>query len=650
MSRRGFPRARGLAVLLLAVGATLPAQTIDPKVQFVQALAQFSLALDGSYGDEGSAARASLAAMASTLDRWDGTIERAERGVAAEAARTEAAAAGMHAALAAAYLDRGRYGDAVRELTAAIQLDPARASFHRARALLYAQALAQLEPATLDFQRAAELDPGNPFHWYELGQHLVRRGRADEARAALAKSVAILQTSAAPDGTAPTEPPLTRIGLVEERSNVEPFFPPALYAAGYERLQAGDLRGALAAFAAALSRDPLTARPIDGLEPMGRAAAALRDGSIEAAIAQLRLAIEREPDRAEAHRVLGAALARDEQYGPAVEELRTAARLAPDDERVRLALGDVLAGAGRVEEAERALQEAAAAFPRGGAAHYRLGRLYQRQGRYEDAVRELARALEAGPLVGANRIHQQIGALHAAQHNLEAAAGAYLQRALLTPTDPDAHDDLGRVYSQLGRDEEALAEFFVSLALAPRQASSNVGIAQVYLRQGRHAAAAEAARRALSVDTENAQARYALGTALIRLGRTGEGEKELREFERLQAEAASAHARDFELGRLRREASEASARGEHAAAVALLRTALELAPDEAVSYLNLGLALLYAGQPAEAVERLKSAIALGGPLEAHLHLAQAYAALGRDEDGRRELAVYDELRRAAPRR
>src|SRR5581483_2053400 len=153
----------------------------------------------------------------------------------------------------------------------------------------------------------------------------------------------------------------------------------------------------------------------------------------------------------------------------------------PDDERVRLALGDVLAGAGRVEEAERALQEAAAAFPRGGAAHYRLGRLYQRQGRYEDAVRELARALEAGPLVGANRIHQQIGALHAAQHNLEAAAGAYLQRALLTPTDPDAHDDLGRVYSQLGRDEEALAEFFVSLALAPRQASSNVGIAQVYL-------------------------------------------------------------------------------------------------------------------------------------------------------------------------
>ena len=69
-----------------------------------------------------------------------------------------------------------------------------------------------------------------------------------------------------------------------------------------------------------------------------------------------------------------------------------------------------------------------------------------------------------------------------------------------------------------------------------------------------------------------------------------------------------------------------------------------------MSHLNLGLALLYAGQPAEAIERFKSAVALNAPPDVHQHLARAYAALGQDEDSRRELALYEQMKQDSLRR
>jgi predicted Zn-dependent protease len=175
-------------------------------------------------------------------------------------------------------------------------------------------------------------------------------------------------------------------------------------------------------------------------------------------------------------------------------------------------------------------------------------------------------------------------------------------------------------------------------------------MAQVHLQEGRYADAVESSRRALDLDADHRQARYALATSLLRLGRTEEGQKELETFQHLQAEDAAAHARELELGGLKREASESSAGGDHEKAVALLRKALLLEPNLAVSHLNLGLALLYAGHPAEAIERFKSAAVLNAPPDVHQHLAQAYAALGQDEDSRRELTLYEQMKQESLRR
>ena len=190
-----------------------------------------------------------------------------------------------------------------------------------------------------------------------------------------------------------------------------------------------------------------------------------------------------------------------------------------------------------------------------------------------------------------------MGAMSAARQNFDAAIEAYTRRVDLHPNDADAHQDLGATHARLGRTDEALAEFAVALTIDAEQAEAHAGIAQVYLRLNQYGDSVDAARRALDLDPAHRQARYPLATSLIRLGRTDEGQRELDEFQRLQAQDAAAHARDFELGGLRREASVSSANGDHAKAVALLRKALELQPDAAVSHINLGLALLELDSP-----------------------------------------------------
>src|ERR1700704_3286771 len=81
--------ATGLFVALLAVPNRAVGQVADPKTDFAGAFAQFSLALEGSYGDEGPRILSSLESMDHGLARWDATIRAYEDAVAAEIKGTE---------------------------------------------------------------------------------------------------------------------------------------------------------------------------------------------------------------------------------------------------------------------------------------------------------------------------------------------------------------------------------------------------------------------------------------------------------------------------------------------------------------------------------------------------------------------------------
>ncbi len=619
------------------------AQSADPKNAFVRALGDFSLALDGTAGDEGPRILSSLEALERALSAWDQAIAGFESDAARNPPSDPRLAARMHVALGGLYLDRGRHVDAMREFDAAATLDSSRPDAYVLRGLA-GLAARDAEGAVASFRTAVAADPRDTAAAYLLARALSQAGHPDEARAAF-RTVTAEQASNGDRRTAASAP-FMRFGIVEERSGVEPFFPPAAYADGFKQLERGDLARAIAALHTAAGNDALVSGEADRSYAVRSAAGAVRDGDISTAIAQLHAAIEVYPESAEPHRLLGLAYASDEQYERAVAELKIAIAASPGDERARLALADVLTQSDDAPAAEQALQAAIAAIPASGRAHYVLARVYQRQAKQSEALRELQIAITFAPLVGVNGLYQTIGALAAARQDFDAAIAAYSSRVDLQPNDAGAHQDLGDTYARLGRSDEAFAELSVSLMLDPSRAAAHASLAQLHLRNAQYEAAASEARRAVDLDPGHRQARYSLGTALVRLGRAEEGQKELEEFQRLQSLDAAARARDLELGGLRREATISSAAGDHQKAVALLRKALQLEPDNAVSYLNLGMALVLAGQPAEAVEQLTKAASLNAPIEVHRQLAEAYAALGRAADNRREMDIYEQAKRS----
>ena len=642
------------ALTLLIAAASRPAagQALDPKAEFLDALGRFSLALDGTYGDEGTQLTAALDAMSAALGRWDASIEVYERAMTRDVASADTPlAARMHLALGGVYLDRGRRADALKELAAALKADPGRPDVLALQGLAHAR-LTGDDAAALDAYRAAAArEPESLVRTYQLARQLLRMGREEEGVDLLQRSLVRLKPDTAPDrGSTPDRPFLT-LDLVEERPGIEPFLSPALYADAFAALHRGDLVQMMALLKEAVPRDALLApAPAADRTALERASALFRDGQAGEARAHLEALIARSPDHAEAHRVLGMVNIADGQHDRAVASLEAAIRLNPKDERARLALGSALVDNRQLDEAGLVLRETLEAFPASARTHYLLGLSLQPQGRTVEAIRALEAALAARPLLGANTIHRMIGVLHRDQQDLDRAAAAYSARVDLVPNDAAAHRELGNVYYLQGDNVKAQAEFEIAVLLSPSDVAALTALGQVHLREGRAAAAAGASRRALELDASDREARYVHATALIRLGDTDGGTREMQEFQRLQAQDSERQARAFALGRLRREAAVASDGGDHARAVSLLREALVLDPTAAASHLDLGLALLRSRQFPEAIERLATAAALNAHFDVHRHLAEAYAGLGQSGDSQRAQARYEELKRDAIRR
>ena len=635
----------GLVLMLWAVPA-VKSQVADPKTDFVQSLARFSLGLEGAYGDEGSTIRSSLAAMAHELERWDAGIRTYETAMASEVRGVEPqVAARMHAALGGIYLDRSRVADALREFVTATELDPGRAEVFALQGLACSHPLVN-DPAaaTRAFRKASALDPRDPVNAYILARHLMKVGDLTDAKQALHLFEERESLRSAEQGGAAVSSPFIRLGLAREQAEVEPFFPPARYAEGFALLQRGDYARAIVQFREAAARDPLNLDPVETKEAMRQAATAFRGGLVQVAVKHLEATIKVAPTRAEPHRILGRVYLANQQYDNSINELRTAVRLSPDDERARLVLADALVNSRRYPEAEQALRETIEAVPASGQARYSLGQLYRRQGLYPQALAEFGKAVTFGPLLGLNGLYRIMGALNVDQQNFDAAIEAYTMRVDVHPNDAAAHHDLGRTYARLGRHDEARAEFEMVLLLSPSHVDAYAALAQVRFADEQYAEAAETARRALALDPANQQARYTLATSLMRLGKTDAGKQELEVFQRLQTEAAAARSRQIELDGLRGDAVVSSANGDYDKAIALLRKALDLKPDAASSHLDLGSALAKAGQHAEAIERFKSAVILNADFDVHRRLAASYAALGQLEESRREQAAYERLK------
>lgn len=204
---------------------------------------------------------------------------------------------------------------------------------------------------------------------------------------------------------------------------------------------------------------------------------------------------------------------------------------------------------------------------------------------------------------------------------------ACARAASFEPVPPEAALALGNLHRVGGEYDQALVQFERALGFPSTAAMAQVGIAKVYAARGSAAPAERHFREALALAPGSARVRAEVGFQAYRDGRLDEAIGHYRQALELAPEDAgnwntygflhlltgdtAEAARAFERSIAIRPSADVLANfgtlrawsGEHEAAVALYRKALELDPDDYVNWGNLGDGLRASGAPADEVRQ-----------------------------------------------
>jgi len=311
-------------------------------------------------------------------------------------------------------------------------------------------------------------------------------------------------------------------------------------------------------------------------------------GRLEEAEDAFRLAVELDPERAEAHFLLGRTLVslsnvevgrggeapgtdglsitlgrNDETLEEAIRELRAASELAPDDLDYAYWVGRALHVAKRHDEAIEVLKGVVARDPAHGLAHKRLGLVHQHRGDYEEAKASFRAAM---PLLPRDPgVPFQYGNL-LLEEDAEEARVAFERAIEIDPTFPWAYNGLVTARARLG-DKVGAAQardafdrwraFDATLKKKSRHASENpedraaqIEAGELYFAAGRWEEALPYLRRALAADQTDALLHFYCGSALRHLGEREVARQHLEEAAFLSPESVPAK---LELVRLYNE-------------------------------------------------------------------------------------------------
>ena len=208
------------------------------------------------------------------------------------------------------------------------------------------------------------------------------------------------------------------------------------------------------------------------------------------------------------------------------------------------------------------------------------------------------------------------------------------------PTARNAHLNLGKALFESGRREEGLAAIRTELKLRPDFFKAHYSAGLMFMHLGRLDESEKHLRRALELNPNNRDVQYSAGLTLSMLERPGEAEHHYRRALQIDPHHFLAHAglggALLHLGRLDeserhlRRALELNPRYPAAIlnlaalqlrqkgyeeALALYRSAVEIASDNAEAWSGMGAALYFLGRADEALQSLDRALALDPTLE-----------------------------------
>lgn len=229
--------------------------------------------------------------------------------------------------------------------------------------------------------------------------------------------------------------------------------------------------------------------------------------------------------------------------------------------------------------------------------------------------------------------HNNLGLLWSSIGKEQAAIEEFRTAIRIRPNFPDAHSNLGILLTNDGRLNEGIDELRAALALRPDHAEALVNLGIALNKAGRLPETISQLQKALARNPNDPIALNSLGSALLDAGRTAEGIECLRRALQIKPDYAEAH---------NNLAAAYSDSGRLPDAIAEFNLALKSSPDYPVALNNLGLALLRSGRPADAIAPLERALRLQPDYaQAHTNLGAALAGVNKTS-----LAI-EHFRRAA---
>lgn len=249
------------------------------------------------------------------------------------------------------------------------------------------------------------------------------------------------------------------------------------------------------------------------------------------AISPLERRLAAAPDDAFVRKLLGLSYFSTDNFAKTAEVLRPFLKNPPDDPGLLLAWGTALVRTRQSETARdifRRLLEQNASNP---AVHLLLGQAYAQQGDFADGLSELKSALQLDRRLP--EAHYFAGLVHLRQTDFESAAAEFRSELEIRPGDPVTSYHLGYALLMQGHADQAVPLLREVIQAKPDYEMAWFELGRALLQQGDPAGAIESLEAAKRLSPDREATHFQLSQAYRRVGRLTEAQQALAAYQKL---------------------------------------------------------------------------------------------------------------------
>ncbi|CAB1081966.1 hypothetical protein D1AOALGA4SA_9606 [Olavius algarvensis Delta 1 endosymbiont] len=318
------------------------------------------------------------------------------------------------------------------------------------------------------------------------------------------------------------------------------------------------------------------------------------------AIAHFRRAIDIRPNFAEVHNNLGVALLKQDKTNEAIEHFLIALQLRPNYTEVHNNLGLAYVKQGKINTAIENFRKTLQVLPELVEAHFNLGDALLMQGKTEQAIFRFQKTLQLDPdHAGA---HNNLGGQLLNQGQLDEALKHLTRAVSINPKMAEAHNNIGIILIQQGDLKGALTHFQDAVRIKPDFQLAQNNLQKALAIRGEGDPEAENIQTALKEIPDDPELHYQLGNVYIRKGNLP---KAIAEFEKTMELQPTFLAAQNNL------ALSYAANQQYEQALVAFKKLIELDPANTGAYYNIAVLYALQNRVPEAIDWLKQAVDKG---------------------------------------